>query len=295
MEPDRGFTFLECLQMPPVVAIVAPGAMGAGLGRRLAEHGLQVLTSLSGRSEASAARAGQSHMRAATDAEIVAADLLLSVVPPGEAVALAERFAPLLRGAVRKPLFVDCNAVNPETAFRIGEVLGAAACPYVDASIIGLPPVPGKPGPRIYAAGADAVRFGELAPFGLDIRVLKGPIGAASALKMSYAGCTKGLIALGSAMMLAAERAGAAEALRQELADSQPHLLAWFTRMVPTMYSKAHRFVGEMEEIAGFVGEDRPEHLFFAGAAGLYTRLAKDHESDQRETGALTAFLHPPE
>jgi putative dehydrogenase len=32
------------------VAVIAPGAMGAGIGRRLAENGIDVRTSLAGRS-----------------------------------------------------------------------------------------------------------------------------------------------------------------------------------------------------------------------------------------------------
>ena len=36
--------------MNPVVAVIAPGAMGAPVGKRLAEHGLKVLTSLHERS-----------------------------------------------------------------------------------------------------------------------------------------------------------------------------------------------------------------------------------------------------
>src|SRR5262245_23065671 len=102
--------------MPPVVAIVAPGAMGAGIGARLREHGVTVLTSLAGRSTASAARAQQAGMRSVSDPELLAADLFLSVVPPSDAVQFAEHYAPLLKVAPRKPVFVDCNAVNPETA-----------------------------------------------------------------------------------------------------------------------------------------------------------------------------------
>ena len=82
--------------------------------------------------------------------------------------------------------------------------------------------------------------------FGLDTRLVDGPAGAASALKMSYAGLTKGFTALGAAMMLGAERAGCAEALRAELAESQPHFLAWLSRQVPRMYPKAYRWVAEM-------------------------------------------------
>ena len=59
------------------------------------------------------------------------------------------------------------------------------------------------------------------------MRVLDGPLTAASALKMSYAGITKGFTALGAAMMLAATRGGSAEALKAELAESRPDLLRY--------------------------------------------------------------------
>jgi putative dehydrogenase len=281
--------------MPPTVAIIAPGAMGAAVGGRLAGQGLRVLTSLAGRSAASAERARAFGLRPVSDVEAVGADLLLSIVPPGDALAMARRLTPLIAHVPRKPLYVDCNAVSPDTAGEIGAVLAAVGCPYVDVGIIGLPPQPGAKGPRFYASGPEAGRFAALAQYGLDIVVLDGPIGAASALKMSYAGCTKGLIALGSAMILAAQRAGAGEALQRELAQSQPNLLAWLTRSVPTMYAKALRFVGEMEEISAFVGQERPEHLFFEGAAGLYTRIAEDHAGARRETQVLSAFLKAPE
>ena len=36
--------------MHPLVAVIAPGMMGAAVGKRLVDHGLKVLTSLTGRS-----------------------------------------------------------------------------------------------------------------------------------------------------------------------------------------------------------------------------------------------------
>ena len=48
--------------MTPTVAIIAPGNMGSAVGQRLTEHKVKVLTSLTGRSEASAARAGAAGM-----------------------------------------------------------------------------------------------------------------------------------------------------------------------------------------------------------------------------------------
>ena len=110
---------------------------------------------------------------------------------------------------------------------------------------------------------------------------------------MSYAGITKGFTALGAAMMLAATRAGADEALKAELAESQQALLGFLSRSVPGMYAKAYRWVAELDEIAAFVGADRPEHEMLEAAARLYERIAADVEGEKQETGALDKFLKP--
>jgi L-threonate 2-dehydrogenase len=112
-------------------------------------------------------------------------------------------------------------------------------------------------------------------------------------MKMSYAGITKGFTALGAAMMLAASRAGTAEDLKAELSGSQPALFGWLTRQVPNMYSKAYRWVAEMEEIAQFVGEDPAARQFYEGAARLYERIAADSDGDCKEVAALDAFCKP--
>src|SRR6478736_2842323 len=82
--------------MTPSVAIIAPGSMGAGIGQRLTEHKVTVLTSLAGRTEASAKRAREAGMQPVEDRALAEADFLLSIVPPGDAVALARRLAPRL-------------------------------------------------------------------------------------------------------------------------------------------------------------------------------------------------------
>src|SRR5437660_10891529 len=277
--------------MKPVVALIAPGNMGAAVGKRLTENGLQVLTSLAGRSEESVARARAAGMTDASHDQIAAADLILSIVPPGDALALAERLAPALARGNRKPAYVDCNAVNPKTVAGIEAAIAPTACPFVDAGIVGGPPKPGTADPAFYASGAAAPRFAVLNDYGLDVRVLDGGVGAASAMKVSYAGITKGFTALGTVMMLAASRAGTAEALHRELAATQPQLLAWLTRQVPAMYPKAYRWIAEMEEIAGFVGDDAAAHEIFEGAAAFYERIAADVATSRKETATLTAFL----
>jgi L-threonate 2-dehydrogenase len=278
--------------MNPVVAVIAPGMMGAGVGKRLADNGLKVLTSLKGRSQETVARAKAAGMAAASDEEIAASDFILSILPPGDALALAERFRPALKASNAKPVYVDCNAINPATVERVAAAIAPTDCPFCDAGIIGSPPKPGDAGPRFYASGPAAPRFATLREFGLDVRVLDGATSAASALKMSYAGITKGTQAIGAAMMLAASRAGSADALFAELSSSQKEMFAWFKRGLALMPPKAYRWIAEMHEIAGFVGEDESAHELYEGAAHFYERIAQDFDGDKKDVEALTAFLN---
>jgi putative dehydrogenase len=281
--------------MTPVVAVVAPGMMGAAVGKRLVDHGVKVLTSLQGRSVGSQERAKAAGMIAVSDEEIAATDFILSILPPGEAVALAQRFAPVLTASNSKPVFVDCNAVSPRTVDRIAAAVAPTGSPFVDAGIIGAPPKPNDAGPRFYASGKEAPRFARLREFGLDVRVLAGPMSAASALKMSYAGITKGTQALAAAMLLAATRGGTADALSAELNSSQPQMLAWLKRNLSQMPPKAYRWVAEMHEIADFVGEDASAHELYVGAAHFYEQIAGDFAADKKAVSALEAFLRQEE
>jgi putative dehydrogenase len=277
--------------MTPVVAVIAPGAMGAAVGKRLVDNGLKVLTALKGRSPDTQARAKSAGMASASDEEIAACDFILSILPPGDALALAQAFAPVLTASNAKPVYVDCNAINPKTVEKVAAAIAPTGCPFADAGIIGQPPKPGDAGPRFYASGAAARRFASLRDYGLDVRVLDGAMSAASALKMSYAGITKGTQAIGAAMMLAATRAGNADDLFAELQGSQKEMLAWFKRSLSMMPPKAYRWIAEMQEIAGFVGEDPSAHELYQGAAHFYEAIAEDFEGGKKKTDALLGFL----
>jgi len=277
--------------MTPVVAVIAPGMMGAAVGKRLVDNGVKVLTSLKGRSAETATRAKAAGMAAAGDEEIAACDFILSILPPGDAVTLAERFQPALKASNAKPVYVDCNAINPKTVDRVAAVIAPTDCPFVDSGIIGSPPKPGDAGPRFYASGPAAPRFASLRDYGLDVRLLDGALSAASAMKMSYAGITKGTQAIGAAMMLAATRGGSADALFAELSSSQKEMFAWFKRGLSLMPPKAYRWIAEMHEIAGFVGDDPAAKELYEGAAHFYERIADDFDGDKKDVTALTAFL----
>ncbi len=158
----------------PVVAIIAQGGMGAACAKRLTDNGVRVLTSLEGRSEASAKRATAAGMIAASDAEIAAADFILSIVPPNEALPLALRLMPALTAANRKPVYADCNAISPDTAKEIAAAIAPTGAPFIDAGIIGGPPRAGYGGPIFYYSGAVDRGIERLNEYGLVFRPVTG-------------------------------------------------------------------------------------------------------------------------
>jgi len=183
-----------------VVAIIAAGAMGANVGCKLVEAGNVVLTSLEGRSEATRKRAQEAGMIDASWIEIVErADILLSVIPPKDAVSFAERLLLVQQSAHRsnkEPLvFADCNAVNVVTIKKIASLFANTPITFIDGCIIGWPPS-GTSVPTFYGcADPEAEKGLELfkdviEKSGIKVRILSGEgagIGDASALKMSYA------------------------------------------------------------------------------------------------------------
>jgi L-threonate 2-dehydrogenase len=269
--------------MSITVAIMAQGTMGSGVGKRLHERGAHVRTLLSGRSEASAGRAKAAGMQPAADERelLQGADYFLSILPPDQAEGLASRLAPALQSLPRKPVYIDCNAVSPQTAERIAAIVEPTGATFVDGGIIGGPPRDGY-SPAIYASGPDAERTKPIADYGIDWRIIDGPVGAASGLKMSYAGITKGTTAIAAAMLLGAARFGCAEALIAELSSSQPEMLNRMKRGIPSMYDKAYRWVGEMEEISDFLDANAPSSDMYKGIARLYEFLAAAESEGQK-------------
>jgi len=297
-QPDSG-------QAPLTIAIIGTGEMGAGMGRRLREAGARVITSLNGRGAPSADRVRRAGLEVADgdDQLVNGVDLILSIVPPGVAVEVAGRLRDPMQKSAKPPAFADCNAIAPSTARKIAGALDPLR--FIDAGIIGGPPAPSTQdpakGPRLYASGPHAHLLAQLEGYGIGVIVMEGPIGAASGLKLAYAGLTKGLTALGAAMITAASRDGLADALRNELARSQPQLLARLDRFVPTMFPKAYRWVAEMEQIAEFIGDPAAGATIYEGAARLFEGIAQaipkelEDGSPQGPFASLARFCQPPQ
>jgi putative dehydrogenase len=258
------------------IGLIGTGEMGSGIGGLLVAHGLEVRTSLHGRSAASGERVRRAGVTVVDGLAAIARScpIVLSIVPPDRAIAVAEEFAAAYRGGSEGTLYVDCNAIAPVTARTIGNAIAGAGARFLDAGIIGSAPREGYAGPKVYASGPDALEFARLTAYGLQVRPLEGPIGVASALKMCYGGLTKGITGIGAAMRACADHNGIAEALATEFSDSQPALNAWLTRQIPTLYPKAYRWVAEMREIATFAQAEPGAATMYEGLAELYAAVA---------------------
>jgi 3-hydroxyisobutyrate dehydrogenase-like beta-hydroxyacid dehydrogenase len=187
---------------------------------------------------------------------------------PARATELAERVAAAMRATNSDLLYVDLNAIAPQTVRTISEIITDAGGRFADGGIVG--PPPRRPGTRFYSSGPGAEEFAQLRDNGLDVHILSGDVGQASGMKMCYGALTKGMQALGTELLLAAKLMGLEDDLREEQMGSMQMVREWIEKSIPTMPPKAYRWVGEMEEIAATF-----EHLgltprIFQGAADMY-------------------------
>ena len=258
------------------IAVIGTGDMGSGVGRVLVESGSRVITDLSGRSAHSVELAHAAGMEdtGSLEAAVAQADLILSILPPARATEFAERTAEAVGATGAKPLFVDCNAIAPQTVRALAPILVSAGADFLDVGIVGPAPRAENPPTRFFASGEHVARLADVSV--PEIRVIDmGPeIGRASALKATYAGLNKGTQALHATVLLAAERLGVRTELMRELGESQPQAEARMQRQVPHLAATAERFSGEMLEIASTYESVGVTGKMHEGAAWLFELLA---------------------
>jgi 3-hydroxyisobutyrate dehydrogenase-like beta-hydroxyacid dehydrogenase len=98
------------------------------------------------------------------------------------------------------------NTISPERTQRIARRLEDCGARFVDGGIIG-PPATRRNQTWLYLAGDHAAGIAPCFSNGpLEVEVLAGGIGRASALKMCFAAYSKGFIALAMAVLAATER-----------------------------------------------------------------------------------------
>jgi 3-hydroxyisobutyrate dehydrogenase-like beta-hydroxyacid dehydrogenase len=257
------------------IGILSPGDMGHTIAALLRENGARVITCLDGRSDRSrglAAKAGMEEV-GSLEAVVEQADVFLSVLVPARALDVAQQVAAAIKASGADLLYVDCNAIAPRTVREVAGIVEAAGGRVADAGVVG--PPPRKPGTKFYASGPGAEEFARLRDYGLDVRVLGPEMGQASGFKMCYGALTKGLTALGTELLVAAERLGLAEQLRAEQEETMAAVLGWLRNSLPTMPPKAYRWVGEMEEIAQTFDDLGLTPRILLGAADMYRFVAE--------------------
>ncbi|KAF5008635.1 hypothetical protein FDECE_5098 [Fusarium decemcellulare] len=284
------------------IGLLSIGDMGVGIAKLLIAHGFAVLTNCAGRSQDTIDRAREANVELLeSDVELVQqCSVILSVVPPRDAEATAQRVVDALSQAerIQDVYFIDLNAVAPSTTKAIAKLLDKSKTPirFIDGCILGAPPrlkAPADAGskaspstndyadwarPRLPISGPDSLSslpYGDNLASVLNLNSISSDIGAASGLKMCFAAMSKGFIAVATQSFTTAHSLGVADVLRDEMAKGLPAHLAQAEKSVTGMPPKAYRWVREMEEISRTMSEEggwTPE--LFAGAAGVYREIA---------------------
>lgn len=268
------------------VAILSPGEMGAATGKAFQDNGFNIITALEGRSTITRQRAADAGFRdcGSITTVLAEADIVFSIIPPGDALAQAELIAAEMKETGLAPLYFDCNAVSPETASKIGAVIEDAGANYIDGGIVGNPPGASVP-TRFFVSGSGAEKMNIFDGCGIEVKQCGVTAGTASAIKMCYAGITKGTSALHAAVLMAAEKLNVSEELHNELIYSQAAIYKRMEAMTPALPAVSDRYIGEMEEIAKTLRTIAMPPGFHQGAADLYRLMTKSpFAAEIRET-----------
>ena len=264
------------------IAILSPGEMGHSVGRCLLDGGFDVATCLTGRSERSRTLTEAAGIRDVPDLDALVreTDLILAILVPDQALALADQVAEVMKRTGSSPAYADCNAISPDSAREIDRIVTAAGGRFIDAGIIGGPPGAGEK-TRFYASGPHEAILTQLDGHGILVRPLGGEVGRASGIKMCYASVTKGTSALHAAALIAAETMGLSEDLLAEFAESQAQRLKAMGG-VNSLSAKAFRWIGEMHEIAATYDQAGVTPHFHEGAAEIFRLMAESPIGHER-------------
>jgi len=269
------------------IGVLHPGEMGVSIAASALNHGHQVYWMSGGRSDETRVRA-EKHGLIEVDALFKfcqTCKIILSVCPPSA----AEEVAKSVVDEGFKGLYLDANAISPQRAIKIGQMMKANNIQFVDGGIIGGPAwTPQET--WLYLSGQHAHEIASCFSKGpLETKIIGDEIGKASALKMCYAAYSKGTTALLAAMLATAESLGVREELYQQWDMNDKGFSEQVNRRVARVTAKAWRFEGEMKEIAEtFQAAGLPDE-FHRAATEIYRRMS--NFKDSAETPSLQSVL----
>ncbi|CZR60218.1 uncharacterized protein PAC_10114 [Phialocephala subalpina] len=271
----------------PTIAIISMGEMGLGIASLLVKYSYPVITNLDGRSSSTKARAEAAGVKNVPfDQMLSQASIVLSVLPPGEALALAEKaaasllFSPLSRYGKGKLVYIDLNAISPSLSRQASAPILDAGMTFIDGCVLAYPPKempdgswfrPSIPlsGPALSSAIPEPWSS-ELTSL-LNFRHVSPDIGAASGLKMCFAAINKGQTAIVIQAYTTASNLGVLDSVREHMAEYFPHVVNGMEGAMVGSQRKAYRWIKEMEEIEEcFVTEGGWNRGIFEGVAGVF-------------------------
>ena len=195
--------------------------------------------------------------------------------PPAAATEVARAVAATSFGGV----YLEANAVDPERTKAIAGLLPGAR--VVDGGIVGGPPEPGGD-TRLFLSGPDAEAERVRAVFAgtaLTPVVLPGPLGRASALKLSFAAYNKITYALAAQACALASGHGVLDELLALTAEVLPRTPLGRAERVATAGPRAWRWEPEMGEIAAACDAAGVPSDLVRAAAAIFERW-RDHKDD---------------
>ncbi len=255
------------------IGFLHPGAMGISLAASAQNSGHEAYWISDGRSAATHKRAGEHGLiDAGTLTHLTQiCEVVVSICPPHASVDVAQSVAALsFQG-----LYLDANAIAPQTSLRIQEIVERAGARYVDGSVIGGPAWE-KGKTWLHLSGGYAQEIAALSEAGpLETNILGEEIGKASALKMAYAAYSKGTTALLAAILALAENFDVRESLEAEWAKDDSAFVEQVHKRTQRVTAKAWRFAGEMDEIAKTFADAGLPSGFHDAAGEIYRRMAE--------------------
>jgi len=267
------------------IGILHPGQMGISIAAAAKQSGNAVYWASADRSDQTRQRADKHGLQDAhTLAELCATcATIISVCPPHAAEDLATEVAAYSFTG----LYIDANAIAPQRARRIGQILEGAS--FVDGGIIGGPAW--DSGKTVLHLSGPAAEYA--AAHFTNSPLVTNTLGAepdkASALKMCFAAHTKGTTALLCAILATAEMLEVREALFEQWSKGGSNLNEKAADQVRGVTNKAWRFTGEMHEISSTFESAGVPGGFHAAAAEIYERIASF--KDAPETPSLDRVL----
>jgi len=264
------------------IGILYPGEMGISVAAAAINSGHPVYWTSQGRSDKTRLRAEKHNLiEIETLPELCqASEIIFSVCPPHA----AEDVAKSVIETGFKGFYLDANAISPQRAIRIGEMMEENGVHFIDGGIIGGPAWTSNE-TQLYLSGRDAAKIANCFATGpLETKIIGGEIGKASALKMCYAAYSKGTTALLSAILATAESLEIREELYQQWDKDEANFSDQVNRRVTRVTAKAWRFEGEMKEIASTFREVGLPDGFHQAAAEIYHQMV-DFKDAERPPG----------